>query len=101
MWVSHSVWGPFEQEGWEEKRRNEDGRVKGRPLLCGLDEAELEVSILGPGVCLYVVIAQWCLTLRDPMDCSPPGSSVHGILQARILEGAVIPFSRGSSQPRD
>ena len=40
-------------------------------------------------------------TLRDPMDCSPPGSSVHGILQASIWECAAIPFSRGSSQPRD
>ena len=37
----------------------------------------------------------------DPMHCSPPGSSVHGILQARILEGVAIPFSRGSLQPRD
>ena len=36
----------------------------------------------------------------DPMDCSPPGSSVHGILQARIPEWVTIPFSRGSSQPR-
>ena len=35
------------------------------------------------------------------MDCSPPGSSVHGILQARILEWVAIPLSRGSSQPRD
>ena len=37
----------------------------------------------------------------DPMDCSPPDSSVHGILQVRILEWAAVPFSRGSSQPRD
>ena len=35
------------------------------------------------------------------MDCSPPGSSVHGILQARTLEWVAIPFSKGSSQPRD
>ena len=42
-----------------------------------------------------------CPTLCDPTDCSPPSSSVHGILQARILEWVVIPFSRGSSQPRD
>ena len=41
--------------------------------------------------------AQWCLTLCDPMDYSPPGSSVPGILQARILEWVVISFSRGSS----
>ena len=39
--------------------------------------------------------------LGSPMDCSPPGSSIHGILQARILEWLVIPLSRGSSQSRD
>ena len=47
------------------------------------------------------VIAQLCLTLWDPMDCSLPGFSVHGILQARILEWAAIPFFWGSSQARD
>ena len=45
--------------------------------------------------------AQSCPTLCDPVDCSPPGSSVHGILQARILEWVAISFSMGSSQPRD
>ena len=51
----------------------------------------------------YVVclVAQSCLTLCDPLDYSPPGSSIHGILQARILEWVAIPFSRGSSQPWD
>ena len=44
-------------------------------------------------------VAQSCLTLCDPMDCSLPGSSVHGVLQARTLEWAAISFS--SSQPRD
>ena len=44
---------------------------------------------------------QLCPTLCNPVDCSPPGSSVHGILQARILEWVAISFSRGSSQPRD
>ena len=48
-----------------------------------------------------VLVAQLCLTLCDPMYCSPPGSSVHGILKARILEWIAISFSRGSSQPRD
>ena len=48
-----------------------------------------------------VLVTQSCQTLWDPMDCSPPGSSVHGILQARILEWVAIPFSRGSSWPRD
>ena len=42
---------------------------------------------------------QSCPTLYDPMDCSLPGSSVCGILQARILEWVAIPFSKGSSQP--
>ena len=48
-----------------------------------------------------VLVTQSCLTLCDPIDCSPPDSSVHGILQARILEWVAIPFSRGSSQPKD
>ena len=47
------------------------------------------------------LIAQLCLTLCDPVDCSPPGSSVHGILQARILEWVAISFSRRSLWPRD
>ena len=42
-----------------------------------------------------------CPTLCNPMDCSPPGFSVHGLLQARILEWVAMPFTRGSSQPRD
>ena len=45
--------------------------------------------------------AQSCLTLCDPMDCSLPGSSVHGILQARILEWVAGSFSGGSSRSRD
>ena len=44
---------------------------------------------------------QFCPTLCDSMDCSPPGSSAHGILQARILEWVAMPSSRGSSPPRD
>ena len=46
-------------------------------------------------------VSQSCLTLCDPVDCSPPGSSVRGILQVRILEWVAISFSRGSSGPRD
>ena len=48
-----------------------------------------------------VKVVQSCVTLYEPLACSPPGSSVHGILQARVLEWVVIPFSRGSSQPGD
>ena len=48
-----------------------------------------------------VLVAQSCPTLCDLRDCSPIGSSVHGILQASKLEWVAIPFSRGSSYPRD
>ena len=47
------------------------------------------------------LVAQWCPTLCDPMDCSLPGSSIHGIFQARILEWVAVPFSRVSSESRD
>ena len=46
-------------------------------------------------------VAQLCPTRCNPMDCSPPGSSLHGILQARVLEWVAISFSRGSSRLRD
>ena len=49
----------------------------------------------------FVLVAKSCLTLCNPMDCSLPGSSVHGISQSRILEWVAISFSRGSSQLRD
>ena len=52
-------------------------------------------------MCVYICacsVTQLCLTLCDPMDCSPPGSPVHGIFQARILEWVSVSFSRGSSR---
>ena len=55
--------------------------------------------ILAPVTSLKSEVTQSCPTLCNPMDCSLPGSSVHGIIQARILEW--VPFSRGSAQPRD
>ena len=51
--------------------------------------------------CMHAKSLQSCDTLCDPTDCSPPGSSIRGILQARILEWVAIPFFRGSSRPRD
>jgi len=51
--------------------------------------------------CMHAQLLSSCLTLCDPMDCSPPVSSVHGLLQARMLEGVAVPSSRGSSRPRD
>ena len=50
--------------------------------------------------CLPAKLLQSCPTLCNPMDCSPPGSSVHGILHARVLEWVALPSSKGSSWPR-
>ena len=52
-------------------------------------------------MCTCMLVAQSCPTLSSPTDCSPPGFSVHGILQVRILEWITLPSSRGSSRPRD
>ena len=52
-------------------------------------------------VCVHALIAQSCQALCNPVDGSLPSYSVHGILQARILEWVAIPFSRGSFPPRD
>ena len=73
-------------------------------------EPESRLHLLGKIFLIYCLfsnfkseseVAQSCPTLGDPRDCSPPGSSVHGIFQARILEWVAISFSRGSSWPRD
>ena len=52
-------------------------------------------------MCMCDKLLQSCLTLYDPTDCSPPDSSVRGMLYAGILEWAAMPSSRGSSQPGD
>ena len=65
-------------------------------------ERALSRSESYPTLCVRACsVAQPCLTLCNPMDCSPPGSSVHGILQTRIQEWVVISFSKGSFRPRD
>ena len=50
---------------------------------------------------MCVLVAQSCPTLCDPIDCNPPGFSVHGVFQAQILEWVAVPSSKRSSQPRD
>ena len=70
--------------------------------MCGWRQPFFCISSLGLfGLCCYCLAAKSCLTLSNPMDCSPPGSSVHGISQARTLEWVAISFSGESSQPRD
>ena len=66
-----------------------------------VDPVKYNIIVTVHEVKVKMLVAQSCLILCNPMDCNLPGSSVHGILQARILEWVMIPFSRGSSQPRD
>ena len=90
-------------------RSSHPGEVPFRPA-CN-DKPDLTVTSLSHSPVVSLTCAassfvhakslQLCPTLCDPMDCSPPGSSVHGILQARTLEWVAISSSRGSSQPRD
>ena len=73
------------------------------PLLCVFIHPH---SSKAKGLCHSVCVCifkslQSCLPLCDPMDCSPPGSSVQGIIQARVLKWVAIPLSRESSQPKD
>ena len=71
---------------------------KSVPTLCICSNPNFSQSLAD--ACERAKSLQLCPTLCDSMDYSPPGFSVHGILQARILEWVAIPFSRGSSQPR-
>ena len=82
-------------------------RKKNRQKCPGISEIELSKNDLyfqnispfsNSAGSLYVLVTQSCPTLCHPMECSPPGSSVLGIFQARIQEWVAIPFSRGSSQ---
>ena len=73
-----------------------------RPELRVSSIMNLRDSHLPPQeLCLFHLVVKSCPTLCDPMDCNPPGSSVHGLLQARTLEWVAISSSRGSSRPRD
>ena len=70
-------------------------------LLWGHHTFQHSDVVLDEWLCICTKSPQSCLTLCNPMDCSPSGSSVHGILQGRMLACIAIPSSRGSSQPRD
>ena len=76
-------------------------RVSGAGVSTPPPLPRLIAFLCSRSVYVCVLLAQLCPTLCNPMDCSPPGSSVHEISQARILEWVAIPFSRGSSLPRD
>ena len=75
--------------------------INRKAYSCPLYQGSPVCGLLGTGLKLKLLVAQSCPTLCDPMSCSLPGSSVHGISQARILEWVAASFSRGSSPPRD
>ena len=56
-------------------------------------------DIVMHALCSVAVVMSNCIDCCNPVDCSPPGSSVHGILQTRIVKWIAMPFSKGSSQP--
>ena len=70
-------------------------------LLWGHHTFQYSVFVLDEWLSICTKSPQWCLTLCNPMNCGPSDSSVHGILQARMLACIAMLSSRGSSQPRD
>ena len=98
------------QPSKKERKRNlspqhllghQDGTVENLDQRWPADDNLVAVTVGKHSNSPQVLAAQLCLTLCNPMDYSPLGSSVHRILQARILEWVAIPSSRGSSQPSD
>ena len=90
----------FLSDQWKEMENNRKGKTRDLFKKIGDTKGTFHAK-MGSIKDRNGTIAQSCPTLCDSMDCSLPGFSVHGILQARILEWVTISFSRGSSQPRD
>ena len=100
--VRQTKWA--ESWGWV----NVQNKIKVQfPQEQGMDAGQTDRRKWSTNMCCNVnqknqsEVTQSCLTLCSPMDCGPPGSSVHGIFQARVLEWVAISFSRRSSQPRN
>ena len=84
-----------------DKRKRSDFTTSLHVFCCMSHSVVLDSPLSGWARCHKCTVTQSRLTFCNPMDCSPSGSSVHGVLQARILEWVAISSSRGSSQPRD
>ena len=117
-WGRDNWWEVKSEEGWgkgggprQETGNLQVSELKGKLVLMRGQNCPQETRFLGPlaPVCDSVLICvfvcakslQLCPALGKPMDCSPPRSSVHGVLKARILEWVAISFSWGSSHPRN
>ena len=87
-----------EERRWQEIRGGGgEGAASGDKNILGSFQEERRKPVPFRCCCLCCLVAQFC----NPMDCSPPGSSIHGIFKARILEWVAISSSKGSSPPRD
>ena len=85
VWTNPDLW-------WLGRRRS---------FYCPSQQTSILIQSCVGFSCMHYKLLQSCLILCEPMDCSPLGSSVNGVLQARILEKVAIPSSKGSSWPRD
>ena len=102
--AASSVENCFKEFGlkWEKKKKTISQKTKTRSRTTQKSlRNQQQPSVNETQDIVKVSAAQSCPALWDSMDCSLPGSSVHGILQIRILEEVAVTFSRGSSQPRD
>ena len=86
--ILECIAGPFSRGSSQPRDQTQVSRI-----ASGFFTSRSSREALQTPVVVVVLLAQSCLILCDPMDCSPLGSSVHGILQARILEWVAIPFS--------
>ena len=89
------LWGVWTLN-WDRNDRTSHLNIRGRTSQCRIPKADVKSALS-----VHAKSLQSCPTLCNPVAYSPPGSSVHGILQARILEWIAMPFSWGSSWPRD
>ena len=94
MWKQRWIWKWF-------SKGNPHMDIRSCRMVCGLIYIHSYQTLFALAKNVCVLVAQLCPTFCDPMDCSQPYSSAHGILQARILEWVAIPFSRECSWPRD
>ena len=104
--VEQRLWGDIEKEGegiWYKTGKKQTKKPKAQQTNKKTHSRtkQGEKTWISNTLCCCCLVAKSCPTLFDPVGCRPPGSSVHGIFQARKLEWVVISFSRGSSQPRD
>ena len=95
-----NLWRPSKPTSSSQKRKLWPGKVKIMSWVYPVADIFKGAKSFSVA-CVCALLLYSCLTLCDPTDCSPSGSSVHGILQARTLEWAAISFSKGSSWPRD